>query len=97
LKKTDTKNEAENAPEDKAETAKKMITLLDDALEVYRLDTGKYPSTLHCLEKNIDDDPRWDGPYIKPNVPLDPWGNAYQYSFDAEKGTYRLTSSGLTE
>ncbi|MDD6338513.1 MAG: hypothetical protein PUC15_09070, partial [Lentisphaeria bacterium] len=55
LKKTDTKNEAENAPEDKAETAKKWIGLLNEALNVYRLDTGKYPSTLHCLEKNIDD------------------------------------------
>ena len=97
LKKTDTKNEAENAPEDKAETAKKMITLLDDALQQYKLDVGTYPSDLQGLEKNVDKDPRWDGPYIRPNVPPDPWGNAYQYSFDAEKGTYRLSSSGLTE
>ncbi len=97
LKKSETKNEAKNVPEDKAELAKKQIQLLDDALEVYRLDTGTYPSSLRCLEKNFDNDPRWDGPYIRPNVPLDPWGNAYQYSFDAEKGTYRLTSSGLTE
>ena len=97
VKKTETKNEAENAPDDKVKLAKKQIQLLDDALEVYRLDTGTYPSSLRCLEKNFDNDSRWDGPYIKPNVPLDPWGNAYQYSFDAEKGTYRLSSSGLAE
>ena len=47
--------------------------------------------------RNVDKSERWDGPYIRPNVPPDPWGNAYQYSFDAEKGTYRLSSSGLTE
>ena len=97
LKKTDAKNEAENAPEDKAETAKKMIKLLGDALQQYKLDVGTYPSSLQGLEKNVDKSERWDGPYIRPNVPLDPWGNAYQYSFDAEKGTYRLTSSGLSE
>ena len=97
LKKSEAKNEAENAPEDKAETAKKMITLLGDALQQYKLDVGTYPSDLQGLMRNVDESERWDGPYIRPNVPPDPWGNAYQYSFDAEKGTYRLTSSGLSE
>jgi general secretion pathway protein G len=97
VKKTETKNEAENAPEDKAETAKKMITLLGSALQQYKLDVGTYPSELQGLMKNVDKSERWDGPYIRPNVPPDPWGNTYQYSFDAEKGTYRLTSSGLPE
>ena len=97
LKKTDTKNEAENAPEDKAETAKKMITLLGSALQQYKLDVGTYPSSLRCLEKNFDNDSRWDGPYIRPNVPLDPWGNEYRYSVDGNGKAYRLTSSGLAE
>ena len=97
LKKSETKNEAENAPEDKAELAKKQIQLLGDALQQYKLDVGTYPSDLQGLMRNVDESERWDGPYIRPNVPLDPWGNAYQYSFDAEKGTYRLSSSGLTE
>ena len=95
--KTETKNEVKNAPDDKVELAKKQIQLLDDALEVYRLDTGTYPSSLRCLEKNFDNDSRWDGPYIMPNVPLDPWGNEYQYSVDGNKKSYRLTSSGLAE
>jgi len=93
--KTEAKNEAKKDPDDKAELAKKQIQLLDDALEVYRLDVGTYPSSLRCLEKNFDNDPRWDGPYIVPKVPLDPWGNEFQY--DMEKGTYRLSSSGLSE
>ena len=97
VKKTEAKNEAENAPDDKVELAKKQIQLLDDALEVYRLDTGTYPSSLRCLEKNFDNDLRWDGPYIRPNVPLDPWGNEYRYSVDETGKSYRLTSSGLAE
>ena len=83
--KVEAKNEAENAPEDKAELAKEQILLIHDALEQYKLDVGTYPSSLQGLEKNVDKSERWDGPYIRPNVPLDPWGNAYQYSFDAEK------------
>lgn len=97
LKKTDAKNEAENAPEDKAETAKKMITLLGSALQQYKLDVGIYPSSLQGLEKNVDKSERWDGPYIRPNVPLDPWGNEYRYSVDGNGKAYRLTSSGLAE
>ena len=95
--KTEAKNEAENAPDDKVKLAKKQIQLLDDALEVYRLDTGTYPSSLRCLEKNFDNDSRWDGPYIRPNVPLDPWGNEYRYSVDGNGKAYRLTSFGLAE
>ena len=97
LKKTDAKNEAENAPEDKAETAKKMITLLGSALQQYKLDVGIYPSSLQGLEKNVDKSERWDGPYIRPNVPLDPWGNEYRYSVDGNGKAYRLSSSGLPE
>ena len=93
--KKEAKNEAENAPDDKAETAKKMIKLLGDALQQYKLDVGTYPSDLQGLMRNIDETPRWDGPYIRPNVPLDPWGNEFRY--DMERGTYRLSSSGLSE
>ena len=95
--KVEAKNEDKKAPEDKTELAKKQIQLLHDALDVYRLDTGTYPSSLQCLMENLDQSERWDGPYLRPNVPPDPWGNAYQYRFDAEKGTYQLSSSGLTE
>ncbi|MBR4255122.1 MAG: type II secretion system protein GspG [Lentisphaeria bacterium] len=95
--KKEAKNEVKTAPDDKVELAKKQIQLLNDALEVYRLDVGTYPSSLRCLEKNIDDDPRWDGPYIVPKVPLDPWENEYRYSVDGNGKAYRLSSSGLSE
>ncbi|MBP5585161.1 MAG: type II secretion system protein GspG [Lentisphaeria bacterium] len=91
LKKTDAKNEAKDASDDKAELAKEQILLIHDALEQYKLDVGTYPSSLQGLEKNVDKSERWDGPYIVPKVPrVDLWGNKYQYRFDAEKGTYRL-------
>lgn len=91
----ETKNEAKDAPDDKVELAKKQILLIHDALQQYKLDVGTYPSDLQGLMRNIDETPRWDGPYIRPNVPLDPWGNEFRY--DMERGTYRLSSSGLSE
>lgn len=91
VKKTDAKNEAKDAPDDKTELAKEQILLIHDALEQYKLDVGTYPSSLQGLEKNVDKSERWDGPYIVPKVPrVDPLGNKYQYRFDAKKGTYRL-------
>ena len=89
--KTEAKNEAKDAPDDKTELAKEQILLIHDALEQYKLDVGTYPSSLQGLEKNVDKSERWDGPYIVPKVPrVDPLGNKYQYRFDAKKGTYRL-------
>ena len=37
---------------------------------------------------------RWSGPYLKKNVPLDPWGIAYQYKSPGEHGEYDLSSFG---
>ena len=65
----------------KIATAKTQIKLLDDALQQYKLDVGTYPSDLQGLMENIDQSEKWDGPYIKPRVPLDPWGGEYQYIF----------------
>lgn len=62
--------------------AKAQIDAFDKALDQYRLDTGHYPSTdqgLSALIKDPGGENRWAGPYLKKNVPLDPWGRAYQY------------------
>jgi general secretion pathway protein G len=37
---------------------------------------------------------RWDGPYLKKNVPHDPWGNPYVYRIPGEHGEYDLLSHG---
>ena len=43
---------------------------------------------------DVDQVEKWDGPYIKPNVPKDPWGNDYVYVFPGEHGDFDLSSYG---
>lgn len=60
-----------------------QIDAFDKALQAYRIDTGRYPSTSEGLRALVaapsQDARRWRGPYLKGNVPVDPWGSAYQY------------------
>ncbi len=77
--------------------AKTQMKLLEDALTGYRLDIGSYPdgnAGLQALVENQDNNEKWNGPYIKPAVPKDPWGNAYVYTCPGEHGDYDLTSYG---
>ncbi len=71
-----------------------QIKLLDEALTGYRLDVGSYPDSLSALVSNVDQNEKWDGPYIKPAVPKDPWGNEYVYLFPGEHGDFDLISYG---
>ena len=73
--------------------AKAQISLLETAIDTYRLDTSKYPPSLKALRVNPDNVKRWDGPYLPKPVPLDPWGNPYIYTL-GEKGEYELISLG---
>jgi general secretion pathway protein G len=78
--------------------ARAQIDALDKALEQYRIDVGHLPTTeqgLAALNTQPPGEQNWAGPYLKKQVPLDPWGNAYVY---AEPGThnndYDLVSLG---
>jgi len=74
-----------------------QIDSLEKSLDQYRLDTGHYPSTeqgLSALMVKPASESRWSGPYLKKNVPLDPWGIAYQYKSPGEHGEYDLSSFG---
>jgi general secretion pathway protein G len=65
-----------------ATAARAQIDAIDKALQAYRIDTGRYPNAsqgLAALTIAPSDEPRWRGPYLRGNVPPDPWGNAYQY------------------
>ena len=81
----------------KQKTAKAQISLFETALDTYRLDLGRYPTTeqgLQALRTNTDDDKRWDGPYLPKDIPLDPWGNPYGYRSPGEHGEYDIISHG---
>ena len=63
-------------------TAKAQIEAFGRALDAYRLDTGRYPSTaqgLAALVTRPADEPKWNGPYLQKAPPPDPWGHPYQY------------------
>ena len=78
-------------------TAKMQITLFETALDTYRLDVGSYPTTeqgLEALTKQPEGLEKWDGPYLKKDSPLDPWGNAYSYESPGEHGDYEIVSYG---
>jgi general secretion pathway protein G len=78
-------------------TAKAQMDALDKAIEQYRLDTGHYPPNeigLAALTNRPANEPKWNGPYLKKAVPLDPWGKAYAYKFPGERGDYDLLSYG---
>ena len=78
-------------------TAKAQIDALEKALDQYRIDTSRYPSTeqgLAALNAKPADEARWDGPYLKKAVPNDPWGKPYQYRAPGEHGEIDLFSYG---
>src|SRR5262245_13172056 len=62
--------------------ARAQIAELEKALDHFRLDTGRYPNEekgLAALVSRPVDEPKWDGPYLRKAVPLDPWCRAYVY------------------
>jgi general secretion pathway protein G len=78
-------------------TAKAQIDSLGKALDQYRIDTGHYPSTeqgLDALNKKPNNENKWSGPYLKKNVPNDPWDKPYSYVSPGEHGDYDLYSLG---
>lgn len=78
-------------------TARAQIDALEKALDQYRIDTGRYPSSeqgLAALMAKPADEARWDGPYLKKPVPNDPWGKPYQYRVPGERGEVDLFSFG---
>ncbi len=77
--------------------ARAQINSLSKALDLYRLDTGHYPTQdegLNALNTAPSNEPKWQGPYLQKEVPLDPWGKAYVYRIPGEKNEYDLFSYG---
>ena len=77
--------------------ARAQIDALEKALDQYRLDTGRYPNTEQGLKALIErpaSEAKWAGPYLRKDVPLDPWGKPYVYKIPGEKSEYELLSYG---
>jgi len=77
--------------------AQAQMRAIEQALDQYRLDTRRYPSTeqgLASLAARPANEPKWNGPYMKKDVPPDPWGKPYVYRSPGEKSEYELISWG---
>lgn len=83
----------------KSETtvARAQIESFENALDQYRLDVGRYPTTeqgLNALIAPPSNDQKWNGPYLKKEVPNDPWGHSYIYRSPGSKREYDILSYG---
>ncbi|MFO0793320.1 MAG: type II secretion system major pseudopilin GspG [Candidatus Brocadiaceae bacterium] len=84
--------------ESRQTVAKQQIEGFSSALEMYKLDTTKYPTQEQGLEALVtapQGTSNWKGPYLKKKfVPKDPWGNNYLYIYPGEHGDYDIVSNG---
>lgn len=85
----------------KVKTAETQVKMLKGALQVMRLDIGRFPTTEEGLSilstrpanSNIRD--KWQGPYLEEKLPLDPWSNPYRYNLKpSETQPFELYSYG---
>lgn len=80
-----------------SKVARAQIESFGQALDQYRLDVGQYPTSeqgLLALRTAPQQVARWQGPYLKRDIPDDPWGRAYQYKRPGQHGEYDLVSLG---
>jgi len=87
----------------KSEQARETAAMADikggikSALDQYDVDMGTYPSSLQDLISAPHNARNWHGPYFDPpQLPVDPWGNAYLYQFPGKHNStgYDLWSAG---
>ena len=91
-----------NVGDAKVSAAKAQIELFALALDAYRLDNDYYPSTaqgLAALRQRPNGEPEarnWRGPYLRKEIPPDPWGRPYAFSSPGtvNSDSYDLVSYG---
>jgi len=84
--------------EAKRKAAKIEIEQIGQTLDLYKLETGRYPTTQEGLQALIAAPAgvnNWNGPYWKKStLPKDPWGNEYKYTSPGQHGPYDVVSWG---
>ncbi len=81
----------------KSKTALIQIRDLEQALEMYKLDVGRYPTTaqgLGALVTKPSGVSGWNGPYLKGAVPQDPWNQDYLYKYPGERSELDIMTYG---
>lgn len=79
-------------------TARLQIESFSNALDLFYIDAGRYPTSAEGLAALAQRPPgvdTWNGPYLRDrSVPADPWGNAYVYRSPGQHGNYDIVSLG---
>lgn len=81
----------------KQQITKIQITMLENAVKHFKLDTGRYPTTeegLKALMEKPVNGINWDGPYLEKGLPKDPWSGQYIYVYPGKKYIFEITSLG---
>lgn len=81
----------------KQSVARAQIESFMTAFDTYFLDIGKFPTQqqgLVALRSRQEGEAKWNGPYLKKDVPTDPWGNPFIYHVPGRNGGYELISYG---
>lgn len=82
----------------KTNSAHIQIESLAGALDLFRLDVGRYPTQTEGLQALLEHPTgldTWNGPYLKQkSIPLDPWNRPYTYKIPGDHGEYDLYTLG---
>src|SRR5262245_13403081 len=82
----------------RVKAAKVQVQSLTTALELFKVDTGRYPSTSEGLKALVEAPTgatAWNGPYLtKKEVPIDPWGRPYEYRSPGQHSPFDISSLG---
>ena len=82
----------------KSDSAKLQVEEFGASLDLFKLETGRYPTSQEGLQALVQAPSGltgWNGPYLKKKaVPKDPWGNDYRYVSPGQHGPYDLSSLG---
>ena len=81
----------------KESAARAQIENFSTALDGFYIDVGRYPTPqegLKALRTKPEGVERWNGPYLKKEVPADPWGTQYVYNSPGRNGGYEIVSFG---
>lgn len=81
----------------KQSAARAQIENFATALDGYYVDVGRYPTStegLAVLRAKPEATEKWNGPYLKKEVPNDPWGAPYVYRAPGRSGGFEIVSYG---
>ncbi len=87
----------ETVGKSKVKVVRAQMDTLSKVLEQYRLEVGTYPTQeqgLAALMVQPAGVRRWQGPYLKKEIPMDPWGNPYLFQLSSNGREFDLISLG---